>query len=93
MKVMLPTLGEERRATYSPFLPISPSTGRVLYVPMKATDTKAGTVTFDDEDGTEVTLPVTGGHVKLQWKPDFGMRWAASRGEEALFRCYSEDRG
>lgn len=77
MKVMLPTLGEERRATYSPFLPISPTTGRVLYVPMKATNPETGTITFDDEDGTEVTLPVTGGHVKLQWKPDFGMRWAA----------------
>jgi lysyl-tRNA synthetase class 1 len=77
MAVMLPTLGAERQATYSPFLPISPTSGRVLYVPMKAVDAKAGTITFDDEDGTEVTLPVTGGHVKLQWKPDFGMRWAA----------------
>jgi lysyl-tRNA synthetase, class I len=77
MAVMLPSLGEERRATYSPFLPISPSTGRVLYVPMKAVDAKAGTITFDDEDGTEVTMPVTGGNVKMQWKPDFGMRWAA----------------
>ena len=77
MKVMLPTLGEERRATYSPFLPISPKSGRVLYVPMKHVDAKAGTVTFDDEDGAETTLPVTGGKVKMQWKPDFGMRWAA----------------
>ena len=77
MAVMLPTLGEERRATYSPFLPISPSSGRVLYVPMKHVDGARGTVTFDDEDGTENTVPVTGGHVKLQWKPDFGMRWAA----------------
>lgn len=77
MDVMLPTLGEERRATYSPFLPISPTTGRVLYVPMKSVDAEAGTITFDDEDGTEVTIPVTGGHCKLQWKPDFGMRWAA----------------
>ena len=77
MDVMLPTLGAERQATYSPFLPISPKTGRVLYVPMKAVDAKAGTVTFEDEDGEETTLPVTGGHVKLQWKPDFGMRWAA----------------
>ena len=76
MAVMLPTLGPERQATYSPFLPISPKSGRVLYVPMKHVDAKAGTVTFDD-DGTETTLPVTGGHVKLQWKPDFGMRWAA----------------
>ncbi len=77
MKVMLPTLGPERQATYSPFLPISPKSGRVLYVPMKRVDAKAGTITFDDEDGTETTLPVTGGRVKLQWKPDFGMRWAA----------------
>ena len=77
MKVMLPTLGPERQATYSPFLPISPKTGRVLYVPMKAVDAQAGTITFDDEYGEETTLPVTGGAVKLQWKPDFGMRWAA----------------
>ena len=77
MGVMLPTLGEERRATYSPFLPISPSTGRVLYVPMKEVNAKDGTITFEDEDGTHVTIPVTGGNVKFQWKPDFGMRWAA----------------
>ncbi|MBC6403940.1 MAG: lysine--tRNA ligase [Hyphomonadaceae bacterium] len=77
MGVMLPTLGEERRATYSPFLPVSPTTGRVLYVPMKAVDAEAGTITFDDEGGSEVTMMVTGGNTKLQWKPDFGMRWAA----------------
>ena len=77
MKVMLPTLGPERQATYSPFLPISPTTGRVLYVPMKAVDPDKGTISFVDEDGTDVTLEVTGGRVKLQWKPDFGMRWAA----------------
>ncbi len=77
MDVMLPTLGEERRATYSPFLPISPTSGRVLYVPMKSVDAEAGTITFDDEDGSEITMKVTGGNAKLQWKPDFGMRWAA----------------
>ncbi|MFG1417410.1 lysine--tRNA ligase [Xanthobacter sp. V0B-10] len=77
MEVMLPTLGEERQATYSPFLPISPVSGRVLYVPLKAVDAKAGTLTFTDEDGQDKTVPVTGGHVKLQWKPDFGARWAA----------------
>jgi lysyl-tRNA synthetase, class I len=77
MAVMLPTLGEERQATYSPFLPISPISGRVLYVPMKDVNAKAGTITFADEDGTDITIPVTGGRTKLQWKPDFGMRWAA----------------
>jgi len=77
MKVMLPTLGAERQATYSPFLPISPISGRVLYVPMKEVNAKDGTITFADEDGRDTTVPVTGGHVKMQWKPDFGMRWAA----------------
>ena len=77
MKVMLKSLREERRETYSIFLPIHPETGRVLYVPMKHVDPVAHTVTFDDETGREWTLPVTGGNVKLQWKPDFGARWAA----------------
>jgi lysyl-tRNA synthetase class 1 len=77
MAVMLKSLREERQQTYSIFLPISPTTGRVLYVPMKEVNAKDGTVTFDDEDGTETTLPVTGGNVKFQWKPDFGARWAA----------------
>jgi lysyl-tRNA synthetase, class I len=77
MAIMLPTLGEERQKTYSPFLPISPKSGRVLYVPMKKIDAAAGTITFDDEDGEEITQTVTGGKAKMQWKPDFGMRWAA----------------
>ncbi|NBT32157.1 MAG: lysine--tRNA ligase [Rhodobacteraceae bacterium] len=77
MKIMLASLRDERQATYSCFLPIHPETGRVLYVPMKDVNAKEGTITFDDEDGKEWTLPVTGGNVKLQWKPDFGARWAA----------------
>ncbi|RFP88275.1 lysine--tRNA ligase [Rhodobacteraceae bacterium 63075] len=77
MKVMLKSLREERQQTYSIFLPIHPETGRVLYVPMKHVDAENHTVTFDDEEGREWTLPVTGGKVKLQWKPDFGARWAA----------------
>ena len=77
MAVMLKSLREERRQTYSIFLPIHPETGRVLYVPMKQVNAEDGTITFDDEDGREWTLPVTGGNVKLQWKPDFGARWAA----------------
>ncbi|MEM9971085.1 MAG: lysine--tRNA ligase [Pseudomonadota bacterium] len=77
MAVMLKSLRDERRETYSIFLPIHPETGRVLYVPIKNVDASDATVTFDDEDGREWTLPVTGGQVKLQWKPDFGARWAA----------------
>ncbi|WP_207455195.1 lysine--tRNA ligase [Azospirillum sp. SYSU D00513] len=77
MAVMLPTLGEERQQTYSPFLPVSPATGRVLQVPILERNLDAGTIVFEDEDGKKVEVPVTGGHVKLQWKPDWGMRWYA----------------
>ena len=77
MQVMLKSLREERKKTYSIFLPIHPETGRVLYVPIKNVDVKNYTISFDDEDGKPWTLPVTGGNVKFQWKPDFGARWAA----------------
>jgi lysyl-tRNA synthetase class 1 len=77
MAIMLPTLGEERRSTYSPFLPISPKTGKVLQVPTLARNFERGTITFEDEDGARTELPVTGGNVKIQWKPDWALRWAA----------------
>jgi len=77
MDVMLPTLGEERAWTYSPFLPVSPRSGKVLLAKVVKTDVEKGTITYLEEDGTEETVPVTGGHCKLQWKPDMGMRWAA----------------
>ncbi|WP_269715241.1 lysine--tRNA ligase [Caulobacter sp. NIBR2454] len=76
-KVMLPTLGEERRATYSPFLPVSPTTGRVLQVPTLERNVSKGTIVFQDENGEKTEVPVTGGHVKMQWKPDWAMRWTA----------------
>lgn len=75
--IMLPTLGEERRATYSPFLPISPVTGHVLQVPTLERNLAKGTIVFDDPAGGRTEVPVTGGHVKLQWKPDWAMRWTA----------------
>jgi lysyl-tRNA synthetase class 1 len=75
--IMLPTLGEERRATYSPFLPISPKTGRVLQAPTLERNVERGTIVFPDEDGTLTETPVTGGHVKLQWRPDWAARWTA----------------
>src|SRR5476651_1204047 len=78
MAIMLPSLREERAASYSPFLPISPRTGEVLQVPITAHDVKAGTISYNDPETSEpVTLPVTGGHCKLQWKPDWAMRWVA----------------
>ena len=78
MAIMLPSLREERAGTYSPFLPIDPKTGIVLQVPVLAHDAKAGTITYEDPDTkAPVTTPVTGGRCKLQWKPDWAMRWVA----------------
>ncbi|HEY8440062.1 MAG TPA: lysine--tRNA ligase [Xanthobacteraceae bacterium] len=78
MAIMLPSLRQERAQTYSPFLPISPRTGIVLQVPIIAHDASAGTITYEDpETKEEVITLVTGGRTKLQWKPDWAMRWVA----------------
>ncbi|MFO1067280.1 MAG: lysine--tRNA ligase [Geminicoccaceae bacterium] len=77
LDVMLPTLGAERQSTYSPILPISPKSGRVLQVAIEECRPASGTVVFRDEDGTLTELPVTDGHCKLQWKADWAARWAA----------------
>lgn len=77
INVILPTLGEERRRTYSPFLPVCPKTGIVLQVPVIEQNLDAGTIVYQEDDGTKTEVPVTGGHVKLQWKADWAMRWAA----------------
>ena len=78
MAAVLPTLRAERQATYAPFLPVSPITGKVLQVPIVARDVGAGTISYvEPETGAEMSVPVTGGQCKLQWKVDWAMRWAA----------------
>jgi lysyl-tRNA synthetase class 1 len=78
MAIMLPSLRQERAQTYSPFLPIAPKTGVVLQVPILEHDAGRGTITYEDPDSKEhVTALVTGGRAKLQWKPDWAMRWLA----------------
>jgi lysyl-tRNA synthetase class 1 len=77
LEVMLASLREERAATYSPFLPISPKTGRVLQVKIEEYRAKDGTIVFRDEDDALTELPVTDGNCKLQWKVDWAARWAA----------------
>jgi lysyl-tRNA synthetase class 1 len=76
-EVMLPTLGPERRDTYSCFLPISPKSGHVLQVQTLERNSKKGTIVYREPDGEKVEISVTGGNVKMQWKPDWAMRWAA----------------
>jgi lysyl-tRNA synthetase, class I len=76
ISVVLPTLGQERRDTYSPFMPVCKKTGVVLQVPVIQQNVDDGTIVYEDIDGSKVETPVTGGHCKLQWKADWGMRWA-----------------
>jgi lysyl-tRNA synthetase class 1 len=78
MRIMLPTFREERASTYSPFLPIHPKTGVVMQVALTGHDATAGTIDWvDPATGEAFTTSVTGGHCKLQWKPDWAMRWYA----------------
>jgi len=78
MAIMLPSLREERSQTYSPFLPVHPETGVVMQVPVIDRKLDVGTIVWRDPDsGKTYETPVTGGHCKLQWKPDWGMRWHA----------------
>jgi lysyl-tRNA synthetase class 1 len=78
MAIMLPSLRSERQLTYSPFLPIHPHTGHVMQVPIDERKLDAGTIVWRDPDsGERFETPVTGGHAKLQWKPDWAMRWVA----------------
>ncbi len=78
MKIMVPSLGAERAATYCPFLPIHPESGVVMQVPLVGHDVGAGTISWrDPASGTLHETPVTGGRCKLQWKPDWAMRWHA----------------
>lgn len=77
LDVMLPTLRAERRETYSPVLPVSPTSGVVLQVPVEVVDADAGTIAFTDESGERIVQSALGGKSKLQWKVDWAMRWVA----------------
>jgi len=78
MEIMLPSLRMERAQSYSPFLPIHPDTRVVMQVPIEERDVERGLIAWrDPESGQRFETPVTGGHAKLQWKPDWAMRWVA----------------
>jgi lysyl-tRNA synthetase class 1 len=77
-EIMLPSLREERAGTYSPFLPIHPRTRIVMQVPLTGYDADKGVIRWrDPQSGEDFETPVTGGQCKLQWKPDWAMRWYA----------------
>ena len=77
MNIMLPTLGDERKATYSPFMPIEPETGKVISSGVKSVDAERCTMKYIGSDGIEKESSFLNGGCKLQWKCDFGGRWAS----------------
>ena len=87
MNIVLPTLGEERKKSYSPFLPICPETGKVLEVAILERDVANGEIVYES-NGKKFKTKVTGGNCKLQWKVDWAMRWHAL---EVDFEMYGKD--
>ena len=77
LNIILPTLGADRRKTYSPFLPVCPETGQVLMVPVVERNVENATIVYQREDGKKIETSVLGGAVKMQWKADWAMRWRA----------------
>ena len=87
MNIILPTLREERRKTYCPFLPICPQSGKVLEIPLKFADKKSGNLTFDN-NGVNLETNILDGNCKLQWKVDWAMRWFTF---DVDFEMYGKD--
>ena len=70
------TMNSAREKEYSPFMPLSPITNRILQVPIEKYDTIEDTITYQ-EDGVRLVNSIYNGHCKLQWKVDWGARWVA----------------
>ena len=87
MNIILPTLREERRKTYCPFLPICPETGKVLEIPLETFDKKSGKIIFNN-NGKKIETSVLDGKCKLQWKVDWAMRWFTF---DVDFEMYGKD--
>jgi lysyl-tRNA synthetase class 1 len=87
MEIILPTLRSERKKTYCPFLPICPSTGKVLEIALLEMNKKNGTVIFDN-NGKKLETQIINGNCKLQWKVDWAMRWFTF---DVDFEMYGKD--
>ena len=87
MEIILPTLRSERKKTYCPFLPICPTTGKVLEIPLLEMNKNNGTVIFDN-NGKKLEIEITNGNCKLQWKVDWAMRWFTF---DVDFEMYGKD--
>jgi lysyl-tRNA synthetase class 1 len=88
-----PTLREENRVAWSPFMPLCPQCGQINSTLVTAYHPERGTVEFSCERtfggahgcGFKGEQSVMGGGAKVQWKVDWALRWYVLRVDYELY--------
>jgi lysyl-tRNA synthetase, class I len=93
IRIVAPTLREENRLQWSPFLPLCPACGQINSTLVTAYHPERGSVEFSCERsfggargcGYRGEQSVLGGKAKVQWKVDWALRWYALRVDYELY--------
>jgi lysyl-tRNA synthetase, class I len=91
--LVTPTLREQNRTAWSPFMPVCPSCGQVNSTLVTAYHPDRATVEFSCERsfggahgcGFNGEQTVLGGHAKVQWKVDWALRWYVLKVDYELY--------
>ena len=94
--IVAPTLGEEKRDSWSPFLPICPSCGSVYSTRVTEYFPSRGEIGFVCDGnggdfagcGAEGEVSIFSGNVKVGWKMDWALRWYTY---EVDYEMYGKD--
>ena len=77
LDILLPTFKDERRATYSPFMPVSATSGNMLQTKISLVHvSERRALRYIDDLGIMCSHDIYNGNAKLQWYVDWAMRWA-----------------
>ena len=93
IRVITPTLREENRAGWSPFMPICPACGQVNSTRVVAYHPDRAAVEFSCERdfggahgcGHRAEQSVLGGNAKVGWKVDWALRWYVLKVDYELY--------
>ena len=91
--IIAPTLREENRAGWSPFMPICPKCGQVVERAVTAYHPDRASIEFTCEKSAGGTSgcgfsgeqSVLGGKAKVQWKVDWALRWYVLKVDYELY--------
>ncbi|MGA7871869.1 MAG: lysine--tRNA ligase [Candidatus Binatus sp.] len=91
--IIAPTLREENRAGWSPFMPICPNCGQVVERTVSAYHPERASIEFTCEKSAGGTSgcgfrgeqSVLGGKAKVQWKVDWALRWYVLKVDYELY--------